>query len=409
MLEQRRSPQNPPVPDKYKGVLVCPECGQDYPRLANYQAKMDPNDPLAQHKGYNRFAKFSCDNCGILIKKALPISLYYLMVLFLVVSFFPLVDGYTLWMGNEPFGLGINQFYTRQYLDQFGWLMLPFLSFLILILLMQFLERRFQYLRKHDSRYKTEVILHSVIHGAAAFAVVGLMGLAMFLSLVKNRVNWSSPPNFEKHVSMVLQWSPILKESFFIMQGQGHLLNGRFEQAIENFDSGIEGLKNHSFPFLYRGIAHLYSGNYDQAESDLNMALTLNNGKWEPKDHDIKLWIFLARERKNGSGRDYVRKFQEELNPKRLSDALLLMLSGEKDSKDIKKRFRGKGAVAECQINFFYGVFLNMKGEPEKARIEFDRVHNSETSRCFEAHAAGFELAALDGSTHKEPSKGEAL
>lgn len=399
-----------PHKDKYKGVLLCPQCGHDYPDLANYKLKPDQNDPLAQNKGSNRFVKFKCVKCKTMLKKILPRWVMYFLVLSVVPICIFFVYMLSYFLGNEPLGFGINQFYVRQYLDYHFFDVLILLPVVVLLSPYLIIERRCQRLEIYDQNHRMATVRHSVFIAVIVMSFMSVFFLGYGLSVIKVRANSPTKPEYQNKITTVLKFSPILRGPFYVMQGQGNLLNADFEAAIKNYDLGIETIKDHSYPYLYRGIAHLYSKNYDQAEADLSKAIQINTGKWEPDDKYKQIWVYLAKERKNGSGKEYLEAFQDDLKPGQWPDSLLLLLLGKTDPLELEKAFRNENKAKQCKIAFYAGIYLQMKGQKEKARIEFEKAKQTKTSHCFELHAAGFELGEnIDHRTAKVPSNKEAL
>ncbi len=395
MIDKQRQSSTSPQMDKYQGVLLCPQCNHDYPDLANYKMVPDQNDPLAQNKGPNRFVKFQCVKCGTMLKKTLPLWLTYLSGLAIIPGCIIFAYILSYYAGNAPLGFGVNQFYAGQYLDSYGMVISLVLPPLILVLLAILLERPYQRLEKYDQKFIRTQIMHSVFGVGIIAIFISAYFLVISLNLIKDFVASSSKPEYQKRIEYILKYTPLWKGPFYVMHGQGYLLNADFDAAIKNFDLGIETIQDHSYPYFYRGIAHLYSKNYDQAEVDLNTAIKINTGKWEPDDMYKRLWVYLARERKNGSGQEYLETLQNDLKPGQWPDSLLLLFLGKTDPQELQKTFGKKDKIKKCKIFFYSAVYLKMKGHDKKARIEFERAKETHASGCFELHAAGFELADL--------------
>ena len=410
MLIMDRQPNVAPDNEKYKGVLLCPQCNHDYPDLANYKIKSDQNDPLGQNKGANRFVKFKCVQCGTMLKKIFPRWVLYFSVLLVIPSCMFFVYLFSSVLGNEPIGFGINQFYSRQYLDSHLFEPLLLSSLMVLFLPFLLVERRYQRLEKYDQKYKTATIMHSVFLVVIMMGFISVYILIYGLSAIKDHTTDSSKPKYQEKVDTVLKYTPLWKGPFYVMQGQGYLLNADFDAAIKNYDLGIKTIKHHSYPYFYRGIAHLYSKHYDQAEADLNQAIQIDTGKWEPDDKYKRLWIYLARERKNGTGKEYLETFQKDLKTGQWPDSLLLLLLGKTDPQEPKRTFRNENKARQCKVAFYSGIYLKMKGQAEKARKEFEHTKQTKASYCFELHAADFELADLiDDKTTADSLKGKTL
>jgi lipoprotein NlpI len=141
-------------------------------------------------------------------------------------------------------------------------------------------------------------------------------------------------------------------------------------------------------------IAQYYLSQFDLAELDMNKAIEVDTGKWEPNDLYRKLWIFLAQEKKNKSGRAYIKSFRGELKRNHWPDSLFLLYTGEMTVDQLQVIPKKRDRTQLCQAHFYTGVFHKMERRYEEAKTAFEDAQKP-AEDCIEMHAAEFELADL--------------
>ncbi len=386
-----------PEEKEFQGVLVCPQCKQDYPDLTDYK-------PSATERGISnfvrpkRFKPFPCVQCGTLLKKTLGPLAPYLRAGVVFFSFTIFTYMFNLFLDHEPLGLGFDMYYENQYLDNpamFFVMMMSCVTYLIPTMAMEKYSQRLEYgeYDKNPGR-----VHHQYAATVMAVIVLIFFSLGLYLNICKDLTTFQIKPTFHHNTQKILEWTPLWKSPYYTVQGQGHLLNGEFTEAVKNFDHSIELKKDHSYPYFYRGIAHYYLDQYDLAESDLNKATEIDSGKWEPDDLYKKLWIFLAREKQDKSGQAYIKSIRSELTMSHWPDSLFLLFTGEIKADRLKSIPRKRERTKKCQSNFYTGMFYKMEKRYEEARAAFERAQETKAEDCIEIHAAEFELADLPDS-----------
>ena len=362
--------------------------------------------PLAEERELSnlirpkRFKPFPCTQCRTLLKKTLGPWAPYMKAGVVFFSFTIFAYIFNLYLDHDPVGLGFDMYYENQYLDNpamFFILIMAAFTYFVPTIVMEKYAQRLEYaeFRKNPKR-----IYHKA--GAVLFAVAlgTVFSLGLYLNICKDLITFQEKPTFHHNTQSILEWTPLWKSPYYTVQGQGYLLNGAFSKAVENFDRALELKKDHSYPYFYRGIAHYYLDEYDLAELDMNKAIEIDTGKWEPNDLYKKLWIFLVREKKDKSGRAYIKSFRSELKQNHWPDSLFLLFTGEitVDRLEVipKKRERTK----QCQAYFYAGIFYKMEKRFEEARKAFEDAQ-APAEDCIEMHAAEFELTNLPAVTEK--------
>lgn len=392
-----------PVEKEFQGALVCPQCEQDYPDLADYQSLIDedrmvPLRNIISSLRPKRFKPFPCVQCGTLLKKTLGPLAPYLRAGVVFFSFTIFAYIFNLVLDHEPLGFGFDMYYENQYLDNptmFFVMMMASVTYFVPTAAMEKYLQRLEYGEYNKNPGRVHHQYAAVIMGVIVFV---FFSLGLYLNICKDLITFQVKPTFHHNTKSILKWTPLWKNPYYTVQGQGHLLNGEFTEAVENFDHAIELKKDHSYPYFYRGIAHYYLDQYDLAESDLNRAIEIDTGKWEPDDLYKKLWIFLAREKENQSGQAYIKSIRSELTMSHWPDSLFLLFTGEIKADRLKSIPRKREWTKKCQAYFYAGIFYKIKKRYEEARTAFESAQETKAEDCIEIHAAEFELADLDNS-----------
>lgn len=387
-------------PVEYRGILVCPQCRQDYPHRANYLGIIGKEEgfwgwQLNLPVDSKRFKPFNCEQCGVLLKRTLGPGFPYLVV----TVGFACIWLFSLWFNimqdHEPSGFGFGMFYEGQYLDNPSMFFVVMMAVVGFLLPLATLEKSWQRLELAEYDKNPERIHHLIGASMIGLISMAVLCLGLYLNICKDLITFQIEPTFHHNTKTILRWTPFWKGPFYTVQAQGHLLNGEFSEAVDNFDRALELDQSHSYPFFYRGIAHYYLEQYDQAEFDLNMAIQIDTGRWEPDDLYKTLWIFMVKEKKEGSGRVYIQSLQDELKLDHWPDPLLLMLSGEIEPDRLLENPEARNRTQKCQAFFYTGIYYKNHKRYEDARTAFENVQQTKAEDCIEIHAAGFELERL--------------
>jgi hypothetical protein len=383
-----------PSEREFLGVLVCPQCKQDYPDLADYKSLVNDQDIL-DHIRPKRFKQFLCTQCGAILKKTLGPWTLYLKVGIVFFSFTIFAYIFNMYFDHDPVGLGFDLYYENQYLDGLTMFFIMFMSAITYLIPTAVMEKYCQRLEYGKNPVRVFHQCVATIIGVVAFTV---LSLGLYLNICKDLITFQVKPTFHHNTEKILKWTPLWQSPYFTVQGQGYLLNGEFSKAVENFDRSIELKKDHSYPYFYRGIAHYYLDIYDLAELDMNKAIEIDTGKWELNDLYKKLWIFLAREKRDGSGKAYLKSIRSELKKNQWPDSLLLFFAGEIDVDRLEIIPKKMDRTKRCQVHFYTGIFFKMEKRYEEARTAFEDAQDSKAEDCIEIHTASFELASLADS-----------